>query len=320
MRQVARAAQVLAGVLILVASAAPPASADGVDDTPAGEVTGKSASDGGELNVETRAPGGEARPQEEALPRVEALPKGKGTSAKNKAPTVRDCSDRSIALSGIARGLEGWLGNAIDVTTEAPVAWRDCTRIADGADVGWVTGLPTVAEAPPVAAAAPAVPAMPTTDQVLASARSQLQLDLPDIATSPPRGGVQLVGIPVWFWIIDDEPVTTTATIPGLSATLTATPKTTHIAISGGTGDAAVDNVTIECPGGGTPWEPGRYDDRASSDCSHPFDWNGTFTIDATVEWDLAWTASNGQAGTLPGVPRTTTFTLTIQQGQAVTD
>lgn len=318
MRPIVRAAQVLGGAMILAAAASAPATA-GVGDDASKGVTGKSVADGGELNVETRGPGGEARPRGEGLPRVEALPKGGATSAKNTAPTIRDCSDRSIALSGIADGLGGWLGTAIDVTTEAPVAWRDCTRIADGADVGWITGLPTGAGAP-ATPAAPAAPAVPTTDQVLASARSQLQLDLPDIATSPPRGGVQLVGIPVWFWIVDDEPVTTTASIPGLSATLTATPTTTRIAISGGTGDAAADNVTIECPGGGTPWEPGRYDDRASSDCSHPFDWNGTFTIDATVEWDLAWTATNGQAGDLPGVPRTTTFTLAIQQGQAVTD
>jgi hypothetical protein len=38
-----------------------------------------------------------------------------------------------------------------------------------------------------------------------------------------------------------------------------------------------------------------------------------------TVVWALAWTATNGQAGTLPPVTRTTALDLDVQQAQAVT-
>lgn len=238
----------------------------------------------------------------------ETQPGGGGGSGP--APTVQDCSDHDLILDGLIRGigesgsaLFGGLGD-VDTTTGAQFAWRRCTLIADGSDVGFFTGLPPI----------------PTTDILVASARSQLVLDLPDIATSPPRGGEQLVGIPIWFWVENAAPVTTTAGIPGLSATLIAEPTATQVTISGGPSEATGDRVTIDCPGAGTPWEAGRYADRASSDCSHPFDWNGTFTVDATVEWTLSWTATNGQAGTLPPVSRTTTFTLTIEEAQAVTD
>ena len=163
-------------------------------------------------------------------------------------------------------------------------------------------------------------PPQPDAELLVTSAESQLTLDVPDVATSPPRGGTQLVAIPIWFWIENSQPTATTATIPGLSATLTATPATTHIAITGGTGPATADNITINCPDGGTPWVEDRYDPWAHSNCSHPFDWNDTYTINATVDWNLTWTATNGQAGTLPTTTRTTTFTLTIHQAQAVTD
>lgn len=217
------------------------------------------------------------------------------------APTVTDCANEALGLAGLHGGIEAWLGVDLDISSSGPVAFRRCTSIATGGEVAWVTGL----EQP-----------VPLTDWVVATARSQLAVDVPEIATSPPRGGTQLVGIPVWFWLADRDPVGTTATIPGLAATLTATPSTTTITITGPDGGT----TTLDCAENGRPWQQGRDDPRARSDCSHAFTTNGAFTIDATTTWALAWTATNGQAGTLPAIERTTTFTLTIQEGQSVTD
>ncbi len=163
-------------------------------------------------------------------------------------------------------------------------------------------------------------PPVPDVGAVVAAAQQQLVLDVPEVATSPPRGGTQLVGVPVWFWVDDAEPTATTATVPGLAATLTATPWTTHVSISGGSGPSTADDVSFDCPGGGTPWVAGRHGERERSDCSHAFDWHGTHTVDVTVDWALTWTATNGQSGTLPAASRTTTFTLRIEEAQAVTD
>lgn len=233
---------------------------------------------------------------------------GSGTSGGGPGgggpAAVRDCVSHGIgdALFG---GLPGYVTDDFVLDADHPIGYETCTRISDGAEVGQV-----VFWEPPGPSAADAV----------AIAQSQLHLALPDIGTSPPRGGLQLVGVPVWFWAKGAKSVSTTATIPGLSATLTASAVDTRIRIRGGTGSAAADNVTLECPDGGRPWQPGRDRAWAESTCSHPFVWNDTFTVDATITWELAWTATNGQTGTLPDVARTTSFTLNVKQAQAVTD
>ncbi len=287
-------ATVTVGVLLATSIiSTTPAEAIGGDDNTA-PVTAEGTADGGATDVAAGSGGGQDKP------------------SKPAKPVYSSCAHHgslSAALSNI-EPFSGLLGefnidekfNLLDVLDATGV--NECERI-DGSTTDQYL---TQEAAPPAA------------DILVAHARSQLNIDLPDIATSPPRGGTQLVGVPVWFWVQNAEPITTTASIPGLAATLTATPANTHITITGGPAQATNDHVTIDCPGPGTPWQPGRYDDYAESDCSHPFDWNGTFTIDATTDWTLTWTATNGQAGTLPDVSRTTTFTLTIQEGQAVTD
>lgn len=165
-------------------------------------------------------------------------------------------------------------------------------------------------------------PAAPGAAILVAFAEEQLELELPSVATSPVRGGLQLVGVPVWFWVDNFEPTSTTAEVPGLGATLTATPTRTRFQVTGpGRGGPDGTSETVVCDGAGTEWEPGAgADPWAGSDCSYAFDWAGTFTVEATVDWELTWTATNGQTGTLPAVSRTTTFTLNVVQAQAVLD
>lgn len=231
---------------------------------------------------------------------------GGGGPVRPSKPVYEHCSRLPTFMAGDGSGfsMPGFNISKFDpAALETATGFSRCERIDDGTLDQFLTQ-----------------PPQPNAALLVAAAQQQLVLDVPDVATSPPRGAVQLVGVPVWFWVDNFEPGATTATVPGLAATLTATPAATHIAISGGPAQAANDHVTIDCPGAGTPWVEGRYDARAASDCSHPFDWNGTFTVDATVDWALTWTASNGQAGTLPIVSLTSTFTLTIQEGQSLTD
>lgn len=164
-------------------------------------------------------------------------------------------------------------------------------------------------------------PGTPGADLLVAHAQQQLDLALPDVGTSPPRGSTQLVAVPVWFWVENFEAQSTTAEIPGLAATLTATPVSSSYRVSGpGRSGADGTDETFSCSGGGTEWVAGTNDAWAKSDCSFSFDWSGTWTVEATVAWELAWTATNGQTGTLPPVQRTTTFTMNIEQAQAALD
>ena len=188
----------------------------------------------------------------------------------------------------------------------AAEAWTSCRLIDDPtATAEWLNN-----------------PAVPGAQILVAFAEEQLELELPAVATSPVRGGLQLVGVPVWFWVDNYEPTSTTAEVPGLAATLTATPVRTRYTITGpGQGGANGTAETVVCDGPGTKWEPGSgADPWAGSDCSFAFDWSGTFAVESTVDWELTWSATNGQTGTLPAVSRTTTFTIDVEQAQAVID
>ncbi|MEO6987601.1 MAG: hypothetical protein ABI239_03045, partial [Aquihabitans sp.] len=188
----------------------------------------------------------------------------------------------------------------------AAESWTQCGLVADPANTAQWLNNPTV----------------PAAEILVTFAEEQLELELPTVATSPVRGGLQLVGVPVWFWVDNFDATSTTAEVPGLAATLTATPVRTRFQITGpGKGGPGGTSETVVCDGAGTKWEPGAGSDAwAGSDCSYAFDWAGTFTVEAIVDWELTWSATNGQTGTLPAVSRTSTFTINIEQAQAVLD
>ena len=229
---------------------------------------------------------------------VTSRPGGTGS-----APAAyQDCVDTVMTLQWLLPGIGGWIGRPINSpATPAPIAYRSCTRVGTAARVGWVTGIPGVVGL-----------ALPTVDVLVAEAEAQLVLALPDVATSPPRGGIQLVSVPVWFWVRNFQPTGATAAIPGLSATITATPVRTTVV----TGDGA----TVVCRGPGKAYDPGRSFKDQRSACSHPYLKHGEVTLSATVTWAVSWAASDGQSGVLPNQSRTTTFDLTIEEAQAVTD
>lgn len=147
---------------------------------------------------------------------------------------------------------------------------------------------------------------------LLEQAAATISIPLPSIATTPPRGGIQLVGLPVWFWSTNHQPTSATASITDLSATITAVPGPLVVDMGDGT--------TLVCPGGGTPYNPALPSSSQASDCSAPYDRHATYTVTASVTWALSWTATNGQSGTLPSVTRSTSFALAVQQAQGVTD
>lgn len=212
----------------------------------------------------------------------------------------RDCVDEILVLTSFMKGFDRWTGNHTDVTTNSSVAWRTCFRTDSGAEVAWPTGL----------FGAPAAELDPTA-ALVEQARATIVIDVPDVELSPPHGGIQLVGVPIWVWSNNHQPVSVTASIPTLSATLTATP-----------GDISVDlgdGARFTCDGGGVRYRRDVPHEAQETDCAEAYERHGARTLTVTVVWSLAWTATNGQAGTLPAVTRTTALDLDVQQAQAVT-
>lgn len=145
------------------------------------------------------------------------------------------------------------------------------------------------------------------------SAVASLTLAFPEPRTNPAIDHDQLPGIDTWLWVDPAawEPVSATATIPGLSATVTATP--THVSWDPGDGSSPV-----VCDGPGTPYDRSRPPEEQTSDCTHRYQDRGRYEVVATVHWELSWTASDGDGGTLASVGRSTSFVLRVAERQAV--
>lgn len=230
-----------------------------------------------------------------------STPSAPGRPSSGRPASTTTCANHDLLSAGFLAGLGGFFGTAIDSTTTSSVAWRVCTDDATGATTTSLTGL-LAAGAP---RATPA-PAPPTAELVAALASAELHLDLPEVATAPPRAGLQLAGVRVWFWVEPDSR-SATATIPGLSATVTARPAALTVR------SPAAGSAT--CADGG-----GDHRTPLTAACTLTFLQRGRHEVEASLRWSLWWTATDGTAGSLPDVTRTATFPMVVSDGIALTD
>lgn len=177
------------------------------------------------------------------------------------------------------------------------------TRVCDG--IGWapISGIPGVDSylAEPVASA-PAAPGQPAAaappppdPYVLAQsavARIQLPAANPSVAPDPSKNewNMLAVGLPVWFTADQRQTIDASTTQQGIAISLVASRSTTTFDLGDGT--------TITC----TSMTPRPEDAPAmakSPDCGHTYLKAGTYTVRATVQWDIGWSAL-GQSGTIP--------------------
>ena len=145
------------------------------------------------------------------------------------------------------------------------------------------------------------------------AASSTLDMPFPGPRTNPDRGVDQLVGIDTWMWIDPAawQPLSTTVSIPGLSATVTATPVSA-------TWDMGDGQEPVVCNGPGTPYDVDRPEAGQSTDCSHLYQVRGAYTATVTILYEVSWSASNGEGGTLEPAPRSTQFPMSVAERQAV--
>ena len=143
----------------------------------------------------------------------------------------------------------------------------------------WVSGA-----TPPAAGAVQVAPVV-----VAEQAAKQLGFGSPTIEMAPPDGSPQLVGVSSWLWIDPGAWRTLTASASAGPVTTTATATPTKVVWDMGDGDS------VTCDGPGTPYSSG--DPNATTDCSYTWPQAGTFTVSATVYWNVMWTATGAPGG-----------------------
>lgn len=237
------------------------------------------------------------------------------TQDKSGNTTVRVSSDGSVPQPGARRGGSTVTCNYYatfftdtDATqftdpgamTPGQFYWADCRDAADGSIMNRFFQFD------------PAQPAISAFALALA-AQSTLVLPFPVPRTNPARDQDQLVGIDTWLWVDPAtwQPVTASASIPGLSATVIATPTRVVWAM----GD---DQPPVVCDGPGTPYDTSLPESAQSTDCRHLYQVRDVYEASATIEYTITWSASNGEGGTLAGAGRTTQFPMSVAERQAV--
>ncbi|EDY49254.1 hypothetical protein [Streptomyces clavuligerus] len=153
----------------------------------------------------------------------------------------------------------------------------------------------------------------PSAAELAQQAFARMRLDGAKIGSAPPAGAKGLVGLPVWLWTAQSPqtwgPQTMTASAGGLSVTVTA--KVKNIAWVMG------DGTTVTCTKPGTPYRKS-FGNADSPDCGHRYTKVGAYTVTATSTWAVDWTATNGEAGTLPDTTRNSSTAARIGELQVV--
>lgn len=151
-------------------------------------------------------------------------------------------------------------------------------------------------------------------EDVARLARAQLGLPSPGLASSP--AGEQLVRLPTWLWLADGwEPVTATASVPGVSVTATARP----VLVTWLMGDGGI----VTCHGPGTAFRAGMDPRSGSPDCGHTYyrssasQPGGRYLVQATVRWSVTW-AGAGETGVFLPMTTASTMRLRVAESQAL--
>jgi hypothetical protein len=142
-----------------------------------------------------------------------------------------------------------------------------------------------------------------------------LPLPAPIVRTNPPIGRPQLSNLRTWLWV---DPASwgsrsATAAVPGLSATVTATP----VSVTWTMGDGG----RVVCNGPGRAYDPARPEALQDPGCSYIYRHAAdAYAVVATTTWRISWTAEGAAAGgTLPPLARSSPATrLRVVEVQAI--
>lgn len=166
-------------------------------------------------------------------------------------------------------------------------------------------------------------PTLPVVTPAMLAQRAYSLLRLPKptierspLATNSDQGRPYTwVNLWTWFWTdpVTFTPRSRTASAGAISATATATP--IALVYDPGTGD-----TPVTCPGPGRPWQASDGDFAPSGGgCGYTYlHVSDSVTATVTIQWQVTWTGSNGQTGTLPVLLTSASSSFMVQQIQAV--
>jgi hypothetical protein len=234
--------------------------------------------------------------------------------------------------SGGAAQISTWVISAVNGGVQPPTGTSSCTPWAlfDGSTFGGATANPVTINP---ATGQPAtiyfrtcgtitqfVYVGPTDPIDLANAAYQRVSSLvphPEVGFSPPIDKM-VVNVETWLGVTPRAPITATAAIPGLSATVTA--QATDIEWATGS-QVAGDTTLITC----LPWGS---TDSAQDGCAwtpaYPSVGKVTGTTDlryhgtVTIIWQVTWQATNGASGPLGDLRTTTPVEMAVQEIQTI--
>jgi hypothetical protein len=139
----------------------------------------------------------------------------------------------------------------------------------------------------------------------------------PDVTGQAARAVVHL---PLWFAVPSGQwaPVSATASIPGLAATVTARPH--RLTFDPGDGGGSVS-----CTGPGPRYRPGMPEPARPPDCSYTY-WDASTTAPGgvrwparrSINWQVSWSATNGDGGSLGPLTTTASYAVPVQEIQAI--
>lgn len=151
-------------------------------------------------------------------------------------------------------------------------------------------------------------------------------LPSPVISLRPDIPLITLTNYPEWLWIQPDawQTVTASATLDGLTATVTAVPF--QVMWDSGDPRATSDERYIKCngPGKALPTNPSYMDRLEDSGCTYFYRHTSgkepdlTFDLSATIHWRVTWTATNGTSGNLGTVSRTSAIPVKVGEHQVI--
>ena len=248
----------------------------------------------------------------------------------NQVSAAETGADNNTSSGGNAQ-ISSWVIGAVNGGVSRPVGTSSCTSWAlfDGSTFGGL-GSPTMIN--PVTGEQSQLYVRlcgsiyqfvyvgsysPTDVARVAYQRVTALVRRPEVGFSPPIDKM-IVNFQTWLAVTAQPPMTATAAIPGLSATVTAQP----VSIEWTTGSqVAGDTTTIRCQPwgstdsaqGGCAWTPA-YPSIGKVTGTTDLRYHGTVSI----VWKVSWQATNGATGTLDDLRTTTPVAMTVQEIQTI--
>ncbi|MGW9397151.1 hypothetical protein [Streptomyces sp. NPDC055642] len=165
------------------------------------------------------------------------------------------------------------------------------------------------------------------TPEILAALAYQ-HMQLPDTEVSLKPEGTTKVNLPTWAWldkaVFDEVQATAAINVPGFALQATTTAKPVSLKLEPGTKDAvtypASGECTINADGSiGEPYAQGKADQTPPCGITYlRSSGDGTYNLQATITWDIAWTGTGGAGGDLPDGTFGTDQAVSVQEIQAV--